>query len=256
MTSNTAECINSYLRHARKMPITVSIECIRGMFQRWFHDQHNEALNLTMPLNPWATDLLNRWFNKACRFSIQAIDRVEFQVISESKDKVVNLSTYECSCGEFQSDLLLCTHAMAKISKCKGPAIEFCSDYYKTQSWAEGYAVPIRPVGHPSEWDILDDVQHIVVFPPSWRGQAERPRRKRIPSVGEGSERRRCSQCKSYGHNRQNCQTPFAAPPTTRKHHLLIRWLDDDDPRHVQFADNLGTQKTAVQCPLQTLITL
>ncbi|XP_017980988.1 PREDICTED: uncharacterized protein LOC108663016 [Theobroma cacao] len=52
MTSNTEECINSCLRHARKMPITVLIECIRGMFQCWFHDWHNEALNLTMPLNP------------------------------------------------------------------------------------------------------------------------------------------------------------------------------------------------------------
>ncbi|XP_017984329.1 PREDICTED: uncharacterized protein LOC108663624 [Theobroma cacao] len=52
MTSNTAECINSCLRHGRKILITVLIECIRGMFQRWFHDQHNEALNLSTPLNP------------------------------------------------------------------------------------------------------------------------------------------------------------------------------------------------------------
>ncbi|XP_017972857.1 PREDICTED: uncharacterized protein LOC108661344 [Theobroma cacao] len=51
MTSNTAKCINSCLRHARKMPITVLIECVRGMLQCWFHDRHNEALNLTMPLS-------------------------------------------------------------------------------------------------------------------------------------------------------------------------------------------------------------
>lgn len=97
------------------MPITVLIECIRGMFQRWFHDRHNEALNLTTPLSPWATNLLNRRFNEACHFSIQAIDRVEFQVIGRSKDRVVKLSTKECSCDEFQSDLLPCTHAMAAI---------------------------------------------------------------------------------------------------------------------------------------------
>ncbi|EOY13999.1 Uncharacterized protein TCM_033005 [Theobroma cacao] len=52
LTSNIVECINSCLRHARKMPIMVLIECIRGMFQCWFHDRHNEALNLTMPLSP------------------------------------------------------------------------------------------------------------------------------------------------------------------------------------------------------------
>ncbi|XP_017976474.1 PREDICTED: uncharacterized protein LOC108661988 [Theobroma cacao] len=214
MTSKTVECVNSCLRHARKMPITILIECIRGMFQRWFHDQHNEALNLTTPLNPWATDLLNRRFNEACHFFVQAIDWVKFQVIGESKDRVVNLSTKECSCGEFQFDLLPCTHAMATISKCKCAAIEFCSDYYKTPFWAEGYAVPIRLVGHPSEWDIPDDVQQNVVLPLSWLSQAGRPRRKRIPSVGEGSGRRRCSQCKNYGHNRQNYRTPFASLPT------------------------------------------
>ncbi|XP_017978259.1 PREDICTED: uncharacterized protein LOC108662416 [Theobroma cacao] len=167
MTSNTAECINSCLRHARKMTKTVLIECIRCMFQRWLHDWHNEALNLTTPLSPWATDLLNIRFNEACHFFVLAIDRVEFQVIGGSKDRVMNLSTKECSFGEFQSDILPCTHAMAAISKCKRAAIEFYSNYYKTRSWAKGYAATIRPIGHPSEWDILDDIQQIVVLPPS-----------------------------------------------------------------------------------------
>ncbi|XP_017972557.1 PREDICTED: uncharacterized protein LOC18604681 [Theobroma cacao] len=99
-----------------------------------------------------------RLLNEASHFFVQAIDRVEFQVIGGSKDRVMNLSTKECSCGEFQFNLLLCTHAMAAISKCKRVAIEFCSDYYKTRSWAEGYAVPIRPIGHPSEWDIPYDM--------------------------------------------------------------------------------------------------
>ncbi|WRX23009.1 Transposase [Theobroma cacao] len=64
---------------------------------------------------------------------------------------------------------------------------------------------PFTRLGIFSEWDIPNDVQQNSILPPSWRGQAGRPRRKRIPSVGEGSGRRRCSQCKRYGHNRQNC---------------------------------------------------
>ncbi|XP_017973327.1 PREDICTED: uncharacterized protein LOC108661392 [Theobroma cacao] len=122
-----------------------------------------------------------RQFNEACHFSVQAIDWVEFQVIGGSKDRVMNLSTKECSCGEFQFDLLPCTYAVAAISACKHSAIEFCLDYYKTRSWAEGYVIPIRPVRHPSEWDIPDDIQQNVFLPPSWRGQVGRPRRKRIP---------------------------------------------------------------------------
>ncbi|EOY13958.1 Uncharacterized protein TCM_032883 [Theobroma cacao] len=137
--------------HARKMPIAILIKCIRGIFQCWFHDRHNKALNLTMLLSPWAINLLSTWFNEACHFSTQLIDRVEFQVIGGTKDKVVNLSTKTCSCSQFQIDLLPCTHAMVAISlgsKCKHVAIEFCSNYYKTRSWVEGYAIPVHPVGH------------------------------------------------------------------------------------------------------------
>ncbi|XP_021278476.1 uncharacterized protein LOC110412271 [Herrania umbratica] len=209
MTSNIAECINSCLKHVRKMPITVRIECIKAMFQHWFLDRHNEALNLTMPLSPWVIDLLNKQFNEACHFSIQPIDRMEFQVIGGTKDAVVNLCTKTCSCGEFQTDLLPYTHAMAAISKYKCAAIEFCSDYYFTRSWVDGYAVPIHSIGHPSEWDIPYDVKQMVVLPPTWGDQEGKPRRKRIPSAGESSRRHRYSQCKSYGHNRQNCLMLF-----------------------------------------------
>ncbi|XP_021288860.1 uncharacterized protein LOC110420034 [Herrania umbratica] len=214
ITSNIAKYINSCLRHARKMPITVLIECIRDMFQHWFHDRHNEALNLTMPFSFWAIDLLNKRFNEACHFFVQPINRMEFQVIGGTKDAVINLCTKACSCNEFQSDLLPCTHAMPTISKCKHAAIEFCSNYYFTRSWVDGYAVPIRSVGHPSKWDIPHDVKQIVVLLPTWQGQAGRPRRKRILSIGEGSRRHKCSQCKSYGHNRQNYPMPFAGLST------------------------------------------
>ncbi|XP_017974504.1 PREDICTED: uncharacterized protein LOC108661579 [Theobroma cacao] len=96
--------------------------------------------------------------------------------------------------------------------KCKHEAIEFCANYYKTTVLVEGYAGSIHSVGHPSEWDIPPHVKQIVVLPPPWQGQAERPRRRKIPSAGEGSRARRCSQYKRYGHNRQNCPSPFAVP--------------------------------------------
>ncbi|KAK3199077.1 hypothetical protein Dsin_022492 [Dipteronia sinensis] len=39
MTSNIAECINSCLRHARQFPVTVLIEYICDLMQKWFHDR-------------------------------------------------------------------------------------------------------------------------------------------------------------------------------------------------------------------------
>ncbi|XP_017976535.1 PREDICTED: uncharacterized protein LOC108662020 [Theobroma cacao] len=127
-------------------------------------------------------------------------------------DGLVNLSRKTCSCCEFQTDSLPCNHAISAISKCKHEAIEFCVDYYKTTVLVEDYARSIRPVGHPSEWDIPHHVKQIIVLPLPWRGQVGRSRRRRIPSAGEGSRALRCSQCKRYGHNRQNCTSPFAVP--------------------------------------------
>ncbi|EOY19010.1 Uncharacterized protein TCM_043606 [Theobroma cacao] len=161
MTSNIAKCVNSCLKHARQILITVLIEFIRDMFQ------------------------------------LKPINRVELEVKDRKMDGLVNLSRKTCTCCEFQTDLLPCSHAIAAISKCNHEAIEFCADYYKTIVLVEGYSGSIRPIGHPSEWDI-----------------AGRPRRRKIPSAGEGSQARRCSQCLSYGHNRQNCPSPFAVPST------------------------------------------
>ncbi|WRX24478.1 zinc finger protein [Theobroma cacao] len=100
-------------------------------------------------------------------------------------DKLVNLSTKTCSCCEFQTNLLPCSHAITAISKCKRETIEFCTDYYKIIVLVEGYAGSIRPIGHPSEWDIPLHVKQIVVFLPPWGGQAGKPRRRRILSASE-----------------------------------------------------------------------
>ncbi|XP_017976385.1 PREDICTED: uncharacterized protein LOC108661908 [Theobroma cacao] len=166
------------------MPITVLIEFIKDMFQHWFHDWYEEAVKVTTPLNPWVAKLLSKRFNDAHHFVVKPINRGEFKVKDGKMDGLVNLSKKTCSCCEFQTDLLSCSHAIAAISKCNCEAIEFCADYYKTTVLVEGYSRSIEPVGHPSEWDIPPHVKQIIVLPPPWQGQVGRLRRKRIPSTG------------------------------------------------------------------------
>ncbi|KAK0582566.1 hypothetical protein LWI29_027134 [Acer saccharum] len=74
-----------------------------------------------------------------------------------------------------------------------------------------GYSGLIFPIGHPTEWNTLAEVRSEVVLPPEWRAQAGRPRKIRIPSVGEhGSKTKYCTICKKSGHNRQNYPNPPA----------------------------------------------
>ncbi|KAK0574903.1 hypothetical protein LWI29_030670 [Acer saccharum] len=66
----------------------------------------------------------------------------------------------------------------------KKPFVDFCGDCYKTTSWVEAYSRSIIPVGHPSEWNIPEDVRSRVVYPPPFRAQAGRPKKKRFKSAG------------------------------------------------------------------------
>ncbi|EOY32657.1 Uncharacterized protein TCM_040682 [Theobroma cacao] len=109
------------------------------------------------------------------------------------------------------------------FSKCKREAIEFYADYYKTTVLVEGCSGSIRSIGHPSEWAIPPYVRQIVVLPTPWRGQAGKPKRRRIPSAGEGipstnptpspsqsmppqvCKPKACSSCKQTDHTRNNC---------------------------------------------------
>ncbi|XP_017976451.1 PREDICTED: uncharacterized protein LOC108661966 [Theobroma cacao] len=148
---NIAECVNSCLKRARQMPITVLIKFIRNMFQHWFHDRYGEAVMVTTPFNLWAAKQLSKRFNDAHHFVVKPINRVEFEVKGRKMDGLVNLSKKTCSCFEFQTDLLLCSHAITTISKCKCEVVKFYAEYNKTTFLVEGYAGSILLVGHPSD---------------------------------------------------------------------------------------------------------
>ncbi|KAK0591406.1 hypothetical protein LWI29_001239 [Acer saccharum] len=124
-----------------------------------------------------------------------------------NKDGLVNLSEKTC-CMKFQVDKLPCRHALAAIRFAKKPFGDFCGDCYKTTSWVEAYSGNIFPVGHPSEWTIPEGVRSMVVYPPPFRAQAGRPKKKRYKSAGEhrNGNTRHCTICGKSGHNRQNCR--------------------------------------------------
>ncbi|TXG69643.1 hypothetical protein EZV62_004578 [Acer yangbiense] len=142
---------------------------------------------------------------------VNPVDNVNFNVKDGEKDGLVNLSEKTCTCKEFQNDLLPCSHALAAIRFYKKKFVDFCSDFYKTNTWLESYSGLIFPIGHPNEWNTPAEVRSEVVLPPEWRAQAGRPRKMRVPSAGEhGSKIRYCTICKKSGHNRQNCPNPPA----------------------------------------------
>ena len=115
MTSNIVECMNNCLRHARQLPITMLVEYIRDMMQKWFHDRREAASKNTTQLSQWATQKLTKKNEKSHKYMVRPIDHVNFNVKDGEKDGLVNLSEKTCTCREFQNDLLPCCHALAAI---------------------------------------------------------------------------------------------------------------------------------------------
>ncbi|KAK3189093.1 hypothetical protein Dsin_028654 [Dipteronia sinensis] len=208
MTSSIVESINSCLVHARQMPITTMVEFIREMFQKWFYKRRTKAENTRTHLTPWATELIKERNKDSEKYTVRPIDSVNFNVKDGNKDGLVNLFKKICSCTKFQVDKLPCRHALTAIRYAKKPFQDFCGDCYKTTSWLEAYSGNIFPIGHPSDWNILQDVRSKVVHPLPFHAQAGKPKKMRFKSAGENGNRktRNCTICKKSGHNRQNCK--------------------------------------------------
>ncbi|TXG74131.1 hypothetical protein EZV62_002710 [Acer yangbiense] len=111
----------------------------------------------------------------------------------------VNLSEKTCSCKKFQNDLLPCSHALAAIRFCKKKFVDFCSDFYKTNTWLEIYFGLIFPVRHPSEWNAPAEVRSEVVLPSEWN--VPDPQTVPPPPL----QCRKCKSGKQEGHNIRTC---------------------------------------------------
>ncbi|KAK3222173.1 hypothetical protein Dsin_009198 [Dipteronia sinensis] len=180
------------------------------MLQKWFYKHRTKTEKTRTQLTPRATELIKERNKDSEKYTVRPIDSVNFNVKDGNKDGLVNLSEKTCSCTKFQVDKLPCRHALAAIRYAKKPFPYFCGDCYKTTSWLEAYSGNIFPVGHPSEWNIPQDVRSKVVHPPRFCAQAGRPKKKRFKSAGEhgNGKTRNCTICKKSGHNRQNCKNP------------------------------------------------
>src|SRR5262249_29177785 len=121
----------------------------------------------------------------------------------------VNLNLKTCSCREFDLDQIPCAHALAVARSRRINPYTLCSRYYTAAALVDAYAEPIRPLGHPTEWVVSDEVSARVVLPPITRRQIGRRRKERIPSTGEDMGMRKCGRCGGRGHNRVTCKNPI-----------------------------------------------
>ncbi|XVF66314.1 hypothetical protein PTKIN_Ptkin10aG0025400 [Pterospermum kingtungense] len=206
MTSNVAESLNSALRNAQKFPVSIVLEFIRGLIQKWFHERGEKAAERTEVLTEHVTKIMMSNKADADIMAVKAINSYEFQVLDGTRERFVNLQDRTCSCRKFQLDLLPCAHAIAII---RSELYSYCAECFKTENLRQLYSAHIYPVGHPDDWQVPTEIKSQDVLPPLGFVSAGHPQKTRLPSAGEKRRARRkqqvCYICKKADHNHLKC---------------------------------------------------
>ncbi|KAH0755068.1 hypothetical protein KY290_025338 [Solanum tuberosum] len=93
---------------------------------------------------------------------------------------IVCLERKESTCGRFQLDEIPCAHAIAVLKdKNVTDMHPYCSDYYKPDTLAKTYEVPMVPMPDKEDWSAPSNVVDETVWPPRYKRLAGRPRKRR-----------------------------------------------------------------------------
>ncbi|KAL0549171.1 hypothetical protein IC582_013652 [Cucumis melo] len=210
MTTNIVESMNSILKEPRDFPIASFLENVRALLQRWFWDRREEGIKVTSTLTKWTELVIQKKQEGALTMKVNPIDCYQFHVKDLDKEEVVNLQTKECTCKEFQAEQLPCSHAIVAARDRNINVYSLCANHYTNECLLAAYAEAVYPVENQSDWKTREDYVHMTVLPPKVVKRVGRPKKKRIPSVGEAPKLHKCGRCKQIGHNRLTCTNPIS----------------------------------------------
>ncbi|XP_038889367.1 uncharacterized protein LOC120079284 [Benincasa hispida] len=171
MTSNSAECFNSLTKEYR---LLCMLEHVRGMLQSWFYERRNYWESQTTLHSDYCETRLASEADKDRRYRVESIDCYWGHVRDNRLYGIVNLHTKECTCKEFDSLGISCSHAIVAAKERNIPIQSLCSRFYKVNSLMTAYAEPINPLGHISEWKKPPGYVEKTILPPKFVAQAGR----------------------------------------------------------------------------------
>ncbi|XP_025702573.1 uncharacterized protein [Arachis hypogaea] len=160
MTTNLVECINSFLKGARNLPVTALILStfywLNELFTRKNTKAH-ECLCNGFTYSEFAMKRVEESFRRAGNIVVNRFDRRNemFEVceIQYGNIYTVNLAQRHCDCGHFQVERLPCHHMLAY---CANQCLDwqvYVHDVYKMSEICKVYRCEFVPMDDPSTWD-------------------------------------------------------------------------------------------------------
>ncbi|XP_038702589.1 uncharacterized protein LOC119999144 [Tripterygium wilfordii] len=80
LTTNIADSMNAVLREARHLPITMLVEHLRDLLQRWFYERRTEAASLNSILCKEVDKHIRKRIDRSRRMDVTPISHIEYYV--------------------------------------------------------------------------------------------------------------------------------------------------------------------------------
>lgn len=132
MTSNLAESWNSVLREAREFPIIPLVDFIRAKLMSWFATRRDAANKNADILTPRVLGIVTKNFELTGGYEVVQIADNEYEVRNKIGGSFhVNISSNTCSCYEFQTLSIPCSHAISAALKANVEIHTLVTEAYK-----------------------------------------------------------------------------------------------------------------------------
>lgn len=153
----------------------------------WFSCQRAASVSNAGAVTPKVHEVLTRNFSVSTGYDVRHIIIAEFEVRDDGGIYYrVDLQRKSCSCKEFDTLRIPCTHAVAAAVNSNQSAETLVAEEYSNEYWRLAYGGTINPV-HDCQFDSESATggDGMKLLPPRTRRPPGRPRKSRILLAGE-----------------------------------------------------------------------
>lgn len=226
ITSNIAESFNAAILEARGKPILGMYKHMRHHLMNWFAHRRkidNDVAEGQIIVSSALSKIQELTAFQARRYRMIDVSRDNvFEVLSLNSNKTytVKLEFTTCTCFEWQSTGIPCSHAIAAILYKKEDPQTYTQAFFSLDGFRRSYGnVILGPDADIADMQPTfdDDSENLenqdtdALAPPHARKAAGRPRVRRIRSGTEGpfgtKRAYRCKRCREFGHSKATCDS-------------------------------------------------
>jgi len=181
--------------------MVLMIDSLRTKIMETIEARREACKSWEGPLTPSMDYKAQDELSKAGKLTVLCSSETMFEVRGNGIF-VVNLANWECSCRRWQLSGLPCMHAVAVFNRIGRSFYDYCSKFFRIESYHLTYSETIVPI---PDMDTFDFSAGAVIPPPRPR-TSDKPRRKRFNPNKTTTLIRLCGRCKQAGHNKATCE--------------------------------------------------